>query len=100
METKFLTVGEGLCKYGKGDNYNKLCGVGLEISLKIHHFHYIEINIEINVGVCVCMCACISLLRMPEVSKTEIIMSTPNIQDLASKYYFLLTGTRTPWKNG
>lgn len=30
MRAKSLSAGKGNYKYGKGKNYNKLCGVGLE----------------------------------------------------------------------
>ena len=56
----------------------------------MHGFQYVEINIEINLGAYIYLHIC--LLRVPEVSNTPTVLSTPNIQNLASKNYFLLTG--------
>lgn len=40
-----------------------------------------------------CMYYIYALLTVFEVNNTPIVMSTPNIQNLASKYYFPFTGT-------
>lgn len=47
LESRFLIVKEGSCKYEKGINYNEPCG-GFQMQCELMDFSNIEMNLDEN----------------------------------------------------